>query len=470
MSFLSDATAIKNKSTYINGFLDCSGDVLLRGGNLRLNGNLIVNSRNIALGFQAGNTNQGLNSIAIGAFSGNISQGAQSVAIGYLSAYNQTGINNTFVGQGSGGTYLAAGASNTFIGSATVNTGATVAGYNNTTLGAGATVSTSHGNSTAIGVGAITTTSNQIVLGTASERVVIKGNLYVNASTQVSQTLATFVGMGGSGASYNFDFCSYINNSGTPTNRIACIDDGAYSGHYVFYSKTPGSDSNPLVERMRIASDGTVRATKLCVNNSGGTLGSFLVSAYFSFIVGAGFPTYSQWSSGTGTSSGLAISWNHTSGGGYCSYLSNGEGGPGGHEFWRINSGQNTPVWASVYAASYPGTSDYRIKENIINIKDSSYDGQIDRIRPVYYYNTHLKSNCFGLIAHEVQEVYPDMVNGEKDAIDTKTQREIHQSLDYSQFIAILIKEIQDLRIKNKVYDNMIQKLEERITALENKN
>ena len=66
MSFLSAASAIKIKDIYMNGFLDCSGNVLFRGGNViigntsypgyninqrsltingstEMNGNLIVN-------------------------------------------------------------------------------------------------------------------------------------------------------------------------------------------------------------------------------------------------------------------------------------------------------------------------------------------------------------------------------------------------------------------------------------------
>jgi hypothetical protein len=209
--------------------------------------------------------------------------------------------------------------------------------------------------------------------------------------------------------------------------------------------------------------------SRLDISDFNGTIGKLVVGGYDAFIVGA-WPTYSGWAAGTGKAAGLCISWNaYAPGNGCSSYLNNGQGTTGGHEFLRVNSLQNTPVYASLYAAAFTVSSDYRIKENIINIKDSSYDGQIDRIRPVYYYNTHLKSNTFGLIAHEVQEVYPDIVNGEKDAKDTATNKERYQSVDYTQFIAILIKEIQDLRAKNKVYDNMIQTLGERITALENK-
>ena len=44
-----------------------------------------------------------------------------------------------------------------------------------------------------------------------------------------------------------------------------------------------------------------------------------------------------------------------------------------------------------------------------------------------------------GFIAHELQEHVPTAVNGEKDG-------EIMQSVNYSELIPILVKEIQDLK------------------------
>jgi flagellar biosynthesis chaperone FliJ len=46
-----------------------------------------------------------------------------------------------------------------------------------------------------------------------------------------------------------------------------------------------------------------------------------------------------------------------------------------------------------------------------------------------------------GFIAHEVQEFYPFLVNGNKDGPNT-------QSINYTGFIGILTKEIQELKKK----------------------
>jgi len=87
-------------------------------------------------------------------------------------------------------------------------------------------------------------------------------------------------------------------------------------------------------------------------------------------------------------------------------------------------------------ATSFRSTSDYRIKKNVTNL-DDTYN--IDLLRPVTYVNTELKKQDIGLIAHEVQEIFPDLVNGEKDG-------EYMQSINYIGLIPVLIKEIQDLK------------------------
>ena len=49
---------------------------------------------------------------------------------------------------------------------------------------------------------------------------------------------------------------------------------------------------------------------------------------------------------------------------------------------------------------------------------------------------TQTKKQDMGLIAHELQEVYPFLVNGVKDGAT-------HQSINYTSLIELLIKEMQ---------------------------
>jgi hypothetical protein len=60
-------------------------------------------------------------------------------------------------------------------------------------------------------------------------------------------------------------------------------------------------------------------------------------------------------------------------------------------------------------------------------------------LKPVKYFNTKTNHDEIGFIAHEVQEVFPFLVNGEKDG-------EKNQTLNYIGLIGVLVKEIQDLK------------------------
>ena len=93
----------------------------------------------------------------------------------------------------------------------------------------------------------------------------------------------------------------------------------------------------------------------------------------------------------------------------------------------------------TVTALAFNVTSDYRIKENIYSLHVLSDEFTVDNLKPVTYYNNQTKKHDIGLIAHELQEEYPFLVNGEKDG-------ENYQSVNYIGIIGILIKEIQELK------------------------
>jgi hypothetical protein len=105
-----------------------------------------------------------------------------------------------------------------------------------------------------------------------------------------------------------------------------------------------------------------------------------------------------------------------------------------------IMGGPSTPyalnVNGSVNASSYNASSDYRIKKNVVTLDETF---SVDNLRPVTYNNTQLKKQDIGLIAHELQEVYPELVSGEKDG-------EEMQSVNYIGLIPILINEIKMLK------------------------
>jgi hypothetical protein len=67
-----------------------------------------------------------------------------------------------------------------------------------------------------------------------------------------------------------------------------------------------------------------------------------------------------------------------------------------------------------------------------------------------------------GFIAHEVQEVYPFLVNGVKDGAAI-------QSINYNGFIGILTKEIQVLKKKDEENQAKMVAQESRLVAQESR-
>jgi len=89
-------------------------------------------------------------------------------------------------------------------------------------------------------------------------------------------------------------------------------------------------------------------------------------------------------------------------------------------------------------------TSDYRIKENVTELNETD---TVDALVPIQYNNTLSGNHEFGLLAHELQEIYPDLVNGEKDGVD-------YQQVHYNGLIGVLVKEVQDLKQRLAVLNN----------------
>ena len=107
----------------------------------------------------------------------------------------------------------------------------------------------------------------------------------------------------------------------------------------------------------------------------------------------------------------------------------------------------------------YADQSDYRLKENI-----QTMTGSIDRIKklnPVTFDWKADGKSSEGFLAHEVQDVVPTAVAGEKDAEITEHGEGI-QIMDYGKVTPVLVGALQEALAK-------IEILETKVAALENK-
>jgi hypothetical protein len=87
-------------------------------------------------------------------------------------------------------------------------------------------------------------------------------------------------------------------------------------------------------------------------------------------------------------------------------------------------------------AGTFSTSSDYRIKTDVSQLDETV---TIDNLRPVKYLQTLINKPQYGLIAHELQEYYPDLVVGEKDGDEM-------QRVNYTGLVALLINEIKQLK------------------------
>jgi predicted acyltransferase (DUF342 family) len=107
----------------------------------------------------------------------------------------------------------------------------------------------------------------------------------------------------------------------------------------------------------------------------------------------------------------------------------------------------NLTVTLNVTAQSFNATSDYRIKDFT---KELNTNHIVDNIRPIEYVNTILNKKDLGILAHELQEIYPFLVTGEKDGKELQT-------VNYNGIIALLVNEVKNLKKEFKIIKNELE-------------
>jgi uncharacterized protein YaiE (UPF0345 family) len=130
--------------------------------------------------------------------------------------------------------------------------------------------------------------------------------------------------------------------------------------------------------------------------------------------------------------------------------------------FYTSSGGDGTTVGSisvTTGATAYNTSSDYRLKNSVTPI--ASGLATVGALRPVTYKWNIDDSDGEGFIAHELKEIIPLAVTGEKDAVDADG-KPIHQGVDYSKIVVHLVAAIQELKAQN-------DELKARVEALEAK-
>ena len=249
------------------------------------------------------------------------------------------------------------------------------------------------------------------------------GDINFDSGTLVVDSTNNRVGIGTSSptAKFNVESTGDTGMIMTKTGQSSWLIQTLDSGVFRLYSNTASA------ERMRIDSSGTV-----LVGTS--SLGSNVADFYVSGYIGSEGTRGRQGINGTSNGNRMNTWW----------------------------TGSALQAWVdNTNVGNFSISSDYRIKRNIETQTQPALD-RIAQLRPVTYQSADFGSLFKasdeikeGFIAHELAEIIPSAVEGEKDAEDQV------QSLKLDALCSVMVKAIQEQQ-------ETIKALETRITALEN--
>jgi hypothetical protein len=167
---------------------------------------------------------------------------------------------------------------------------------------------------------------------------------------------------------------------------------------------------------------------------------------------------------------------------GFIRFANNGTGSQTNVQFYNSNGNVGTIV-TSGSATAYNTSSDYRLKENVVPMT-----GSIDRLKELkpnrFNFIADATTTVDGFLAHEVSDIVPEAISGEKDAMQTEEyevepavldddgevvteavmgEREVidAQGIDQSKLVPLLTGALQEAVAK-------IEELTTRIETLEN--
>jgi hypothetical protein len=128
-------------------------------------------------------------------------------------------------------------------------------------------------------------------------------------------------------------------------------------------------------------------------------------------------------------------------------------------------AGNGSTTFVPLLASAFTVSSDYRLKENVTSLSDAIT--RLKQLSPKRF--TWVENNPMGMeptqvvdgfLAHEVKDVIPEAVHGEKDA-EIGDKGDGYQRLDQSKLVPLLTAALQEAITK-------IETLEAKVTALEN--
>jgi hypothetical protein len=125
---------------------------------------------------------------------------------------------------------------------------------------------------------------------------------------------------------------------------------------------------------------------------------------------------------------------------------------PGSVFRWYTGGTMVGSVSTTSSATSFNTSSDYRLKENVIKMT-----GALDRVSQLkpsrFNFIIDPNKTVDGFLAHEVQNIVPEAITGEKDAVDEEGNPD-YQGIDQSKLVPLLVGAIQELKAEIELLKN----------------
>lgn len=234
----------------------------------------------------------------------------------------------------------------------------------------------------------------------------------------------TSVGVVPSTTGFSSAFTCFSRPDASNASVFQIVSDDNYGLSRLISTQSGSGANRPITietggtERVRIGTDG-----RIALAHTDTSLGIFSINT----------PTNAPriYLRGYGTSKGYAI---------ICRAGS--DDGPS-IQFLNAAGNINGAISHTATTTSYGTSSDYRLKENVAPMAD--HFQKIQSLKPVTYSWKVDGSAGRGFIAHELQEVFPQAVTGQKDELDEEGNPK-YQAMDASFVIADLVACIQELK------------------------
>jgi len=281
---------------------------------------------------------------------------------------------------------------------------------------------------------------------TERARITSSGDLLVGTTTNGSSARAvvTAFNLGRPALSVNADF----NQPGIIFNGGPAIrSDGSYlvvstfgsSGDRTLYLNSGGSVS-VNAQDVVVLSTGNAERARI---HSGGSF------SFLSTSISGSFSDTTPRCYITGSGESSSYLW-HTSGSAdFNFYMNRTNTGTNGYFLFGAGATATGSITTNGTNTAYNTSSDYRLKENIQPMTGAL--AKVAALKPVTYKWKADGSDGEGFIAHELAEVVPQCVTGEKDAVNEDGSIKL-QGIDTSFLVATLTAAIQELKAEFDAY------------------